>query len=352
MISDGFSRHSRESGNPACTVAGSGTPASAGVTGWLRTCLLMLPLALTACSLGKAATPAPVDPPVRAMRIVSLDYCADQYVLKLVDRQRILALSPDATRDFSYMREAARGMPKVAPRAEDVLVLKPDLIVRSYGGGADAGAFFARAGVPVLQLGYAEDLAGVRRVLVETAEQLGERARGERIAKEMDARLARLSERASSPFVPSVSRDPAEPLRPRPSTSLGTNGGGLNNGTVSTIASQPTLLYATPGGVTSGPGSLIHELIELAGYRNFQTEPGWHPLPLERLAYEKPDRVAMAWFGRRDYNPDRWSAARHPLMRTASAHPVIGLEGAWTACGGWFVLDAAEAMARARGAQL
>ena len=326
--------------------------------------LLAMCSILTACSLGKAATPAPLEPPVRAMRVVSLDYCADQYVLKLLGRERILALSPDATRDFSYMREAARGMPKVAPRAEDVLVLKPDLVVRSYGGGADAGAFFARAGVPVLQLGYAEDLAGVRRVLVETAGQLGERARGERIAREMDARVARLSERAYSPFVPSnqnaaLPEFPSEvegrmldPLRSRPSTSLGTNGRGSNTGSGSGIASKPTLLYATPGGVTSGPGSLIHELIELAGYRNFQTEPGWQPLPLERLAYEKPDRVAMAWFGRRDYNPDQWSAARHPLMRTASQHPVIGLEGAWTACGGWFVLDAAEAMARARGVKL
>jgi iron complex transport system substrate-binding protein len=350
-------------------VAGSGTPAFAGVTQWLRTWLLMLPLALTACSLGKAATPAPLEPPVRAMRVVSLDYCADQYVLKLVGRDRILALSPDATRDFSYMREAAKGLPKVAPRAEDVLVLKPDLVVRSYGGGADAGAFFARAGVPVLQLGYAEDLAGVRRVLVETAAQLGERARGERIAQEMDARVVRLSENTFAPTVPSVSRDVAQPWRSRPSTSrhgrdvyperlahqpgegLGTKGEESNTGSASMPASKPTMLYATPGGVTSGPGSLIHELIELAGYRNFQTEPGWHPLPLERLAYEKPDRVAMAWFGRRDYNPDQWSAARHPLMRTASAHPAIGLEGAWTACGGWFVLDAAEAMARAQDRQ-
>lgn len=296
----------------------SGTPGLAGVTGRSRWLAMVLPLALAACSLGNAATPQPVETPVRAMRIVSLDYCADQYVLKLVGRDRILALSPDATRDFSYMRPAAKGMPKVAPRAEDVLVLKPDLVVRSYGGGADAGAFFARAGVPVLQLGYAEDLAGVRRVLLETAEKLGERANGERIARDMDRRIAMLAR--------------ARIARAAPAT--------------------PTLLYATPGGVTSGPGSLIHELIELAGYRNFQQQPGWQPLPLERLAYEKPDRVAMAWFGRRDYNPDQWSAARHPLMRTASAHPAIGLEGAWTACGGWFVLDAAEAMARARGAKL
>jgi iron complex transport system substrate-binding protein len=277
---------------------------------------------LAACSLGNAATPETVEAPARAMRIVSLDYCADQYVLKLVGRERILALSPDAGRDFSYMRASARGMPRVAPRAEDVLVLKPDLVVRSYGGGADAGTFFARAGVPVLQLGYAEDLAGVRRVLLETAAGLGETARGEKVARGMDARMATLER--------SLRRNRAKGRE----------------------IVRPSLLYATPGGVTSGPGSLIHELVEAAGYRNFQTRPGWQPLPLERLAYEKPDRVAMAWFGRRDYNPDRWSAARHPLMARASDQPPIGLEGAWTACGGWFVLDAAEAMARASGADL
>ena len=280
------------------------------------------------------------------MRIVSLDYCADQYVLKLVGRGRILALSPDATRDFSYMRFAAKGMPKVAPRAEDVLVLKPDLVVRSYGGGADAGAFFERAGVPVLQLGYADDLAGVRRVLLETATGLGESERGEQVAREMDVRVAALASTTTSPFVPSVVERRSSTF---PHTSLDFARDKPKRGKRN---SSPTLLYATPGGVTSGPGSLIHELIEAAGYRNFQADPGWQPLPLERLAYEQPDRVAMAWFGKRDYNPDQWSAARHPLMRRASANAPIGLEGAWTACGGWFVLDAAEAMARARGARI
>jgi iron complex transport system substrate-binding protein len=276
------------------------------------------------------------------MRIVSLDYCADQYVLKLVGRERILALSPDATRDFSYMRAEAKGMPKVAPRAEDVLVLKPDLVVRSYGGGADAGAFFARAGVPVLQLGYSEDLAGVRRVLLETAAGLGEKARGEAVAREMDARMVALRHATKIPFVPSEVEGPFATVA---HTSLDFARDKREGGQDS---DKPTLLYATPGGVTSGPGSLIHELVEAAGYRNFQNSPGWQPLPLERLAFERPDRVAMAWFGRRDYNPDQWSAARHPLMRSASRQPPIGLEGAWTACGGWFVLDAAEAMARAR----
>ena len=98
----------------------------------------------------------------RAQRIVSLDYCADQYVLKLADREQILAISPDAVKDFSYMQDAAVGVPTVRPVAEDVLILKPDLIVRTYGGGPNAAAFFKRAGVPVLQVGWAKQIR-VRR---------------------------------------------------------------------------------------------------------------------------------------------------------------------------------------------
>lgn len=264
--------------------------------------LLAVLLALAGC----ARAPAP-DIPARPMRIVSLDYCADQYVLKLVDRGRILALSPDAESSVSFMRGIARGLPKVAARAEDVLVLRPDLVVRSHGGGPGAAAFFQRAGVPVLQLGHAEDIAGIRRTLIDTARGLGEPARGDRIAAEMDARLAA--------------------LRRRP--------GGKQ------------ALYMTSGGVTTGPGTLIDEMLRAAGFRNFQQEPGWHPLPLERLARERPDVVAAAFFGS-DALLDRWSAARHPIARAQlRGRPVVGLNGAWTACGGWFLLDAVEALARA-----
>ena len=39
----------------------------------------------------------------RAQRVISLDYCADQYVLKFVDPENIVALSPDAEEPFSYL---------------------------------------------------------------------------------------------------------------------------------------------------------------------------------------------------------------------------------------------------------
>jgi iron complex transport system substrate-binding protein len=267
-------------------------------------------LAILLLATGCAEAPRP-RASARPVRIVSLDYCADQYALKLAGRHRIVALSPHAERPESYMRGAARGIPKVVPRAEEVLALEPDLVIRSYGGGPGAAALFARAGVPVLQLGYAEDIAGVRAGVIDVARGLGEPARGQAVAAEMDRRLAALRRAGDG----------------------------------------RELLYMTSGGVTTGPGSLIDALIRASGHRNFQRAPGWHPLPLERLAYQRPNLIAAAFYGR-EALLDRWSAARHPVAAAQLRdRPVVALESAWTACGGWFLLDAVEAMARAgRGA--
>ncbi|MGF1462690.1 MAG: ABC transporter substrate-binding protein [Maricaulaceae bacterium] len=271
--------------------------------------------ALCACA---PAAPDPKPGPKSGLgdkpaRIVSLDYCADQYVLKLADRDRVLAVSPDATAAFSYMREAAEGVPTVRPRAEDVLVLKPDLVVRAYGGGPNAAALFERAGVPVLQVGWASTVQGeaagsVSAVITQMADGLGEPARGAALIAEHQARLDALPGR----FV------------------------------------EARALYMTPAGVTTGPGSLVHELLTAAGLANFETEAGWRPIPLERLVYDQPELIAAAFFDDLAPPPDTWSATRHPIARTQLAErKVVPLPGAWTACGGWFVLDAVEALAAA-----
>ena len=102
----------------------------------------------------------------------------------------------------------------------------------------------------------------------------------------------------------------------------------------------------TPAGVTTGEGTLVHELFVAAGLENFLDRPGWNPLPLERLAYERPDLIAAAFFESATNHVDNWSAARHPVAQAQLRElPVVPLEGAWTACGGWFLLDAVEALA-------
>ena len=85
--------------------------------------------------------------------IVSLDYCADQYVLKFADREDILALSPDAGKRFSYMRAAAEGIPTVRPRTADVLALQPDWWCELMAAGT-ISPISQEPGVPVVQIGF------------------------------------------------------------------------------------------------------------------------------------------------------------------------------------------------------
>lgn len=271
--------------------------------GWLAA-------ALTVLVAGCASAPQPPasygDEP---RRIVSLDYCADQYVLRFADRDAILALSPYAGERFSYMRAEAEGLPTVRPRTADVLALQPDLVVRSFGGGADVVPFLEELGVPVVQIGFPQTIAEVRGEVVRVGSALGAEAEARRVAADMDRRLAALPEPSGTPH---------------------------------------TALYMTPGGMTSGEGTLVHEILRTAGFANFQTRPGWNTLPLERLAYEHPDVVAAAFYEGVESQADSWSAARHPVARAQLENrPVVPLEGAWTSCGGWFLIDAIEALSQA-----
>lgn len=280
--------------------------------------MFRLTFLIVCIGLGACGKPESVSSPLsdRPMRIVSLDFCSDQYVLKLADREQILALSPDAERDFSFMRSEADGLPKVRPLAEDVLILKPDLVVRSYGGGPNAASFFERAGIPVLQIGWAtsihgEDVGTIPNVVAEVATGLGQTDRGAALVQEFTDRLNRI--KASS--------------------------------------SGKTALYMTPTGVTTGGETMAHKMMQAAGLENFMDRPGWHSLPLERLAYERPELVVAAFFDAKTNHENAWSPSRHPIAkRELTEAPRVNLQGAWLSCGGWFILEAVEALAE--GAQI
>lgn len=248
--------------------------------------------------------PAATDTPTR---VVSLDVCADQYVLKFVPRANILAVSPDAGKSFSYMASAADGIRTIRPSAEDVMMLKPDLVVRSYGGGPNAEAFFARANIPVVTLGWAASLSDIITNVETTAAALGATDKGVRVAAEMEARLSAIKARSPS----------------------------------------PTAFYITPSGATSGSGTLIADMMQAAGLSNYETRTGWQSLPLERLAHETPELMVTAFFDSDVNNLNGWSSSRHPIATDLMENrPHVNLPGAWTSCNGWFTLDAVEAMAK------
>ncbi|MEZ5946290.1 MAG: ABC transporter substrate-binding protein [Hyphomonas sp.] len=242
--------------------------------------------------------------PVRAEkpRVVSLDYCADQFVLGLADREQILAVSKDAEKPFSFLRARAAGIPKVRAAAEDVIALKPDLVVRSWGGDARALAFYERFGIHTVQIGYATDFEGAAQVTREIGASLDQAARAEGLVEHMPP--------------------PAAPL-------------GLK------------AAYMTPSGVSAGTGTMVDTILSAAGLENAADRPGWHSVGLERLVVAPPALAVTAFFGFDTDTGDQWSAARHPVLRKILQHAEqVELDESRLTCPAWFVADEAADLNR------
>ncbi len=265
----------------------------------VRTLLCALALVL--------ASPARADAP---RRVVSLDYCADQFVLALADREQIAAVSRGALRDDSYFRARAQGLRQTRGSLEEVLALSPDLVVRNWGGPWDAEAVYGRFGVPVLHVGDAADFATARADLLEAARRLGHLGRGAALARDLDARLARLA--AAAPRQP------------------------------------PPVMYLSAGGAVAGSGVLMDAVLRAAGGRNLWTQASWSVLPLERMVELPPALIALGFFDTGRTRLDAWAPSRHPVLRRALAQArTITLPAPAIACDAWTAIDAAELIADA-----
>ncbi len=243
-------------------------------------------------------------------RIVSLDYCADQFVLALADRDDIAALSRGALRDDSYFRDRGRGLRQTRGTLEEVLALRPDLVVRNWGGPWDAEAVYARFDVPVLQVGDAPNFEAAREDLLDAARAIGHPERGESIARNLDLRLARL--RTGAPAAP------------------------------------PAVMYLSAGGAVAGANTMMHAVIEAAGARNAHRGESWTVLPLERLVELPPALIALGFFDHGRARVNAWLPGRHPVLRGALARAeTVTLPTAAISCEAWYAIDAAEMLAAA-----
>lgn len=241
-------------------------------------------------------------------RIVSLDYCADQFVLALADREQIAALSIGSLRDDSYFRDRARGLRQARGTLEETLALRPDLIIRNWGGPWDAAQVYGRFGVPVLQVGDTPDFASARAKLLDAAWTLGHPERGGALARDLDVRLARLAAHRSNAPV----------------------------------------MYLSGGGAVAGRGTMMDAIITAAGGRNVRTEASWQVLPLERIVQTPPALIALGFFDTSRDRVNAWSPSRHPALRRALARArTVRLPPAAIACEAWYAIDAAEAIAAA-----
>lgn len=262
--------------------------------------LLLLPL-LTIL-LG-AAPPPPAAP----RRIVSLNLCADQYLMALADRGQIAALTNFA-RDpqMSAVAAAARSVRITRGGAEEVLALHPDLIIATPGRRRETMAQLRGRSIATLDLVPAESYAEIRAQVRMVAAAVGHPERGTALIARMDAALAR------------IPRDAGH---------------------------GATAAYYQRRGYLTGTGTLVDDLMHRVGLTNLAArlgKPALARVGLEEMARARPDYLIVETAT--DQVTDQGiELLHHPLLGTI---PRLKLPEAWTVCGGPAYVLAADSLAR------
>ena len=246
-------------------------------------------------------------PATRPQRIVSLNLCADQYLLALADPRQIAALTR-LSRDPELSAAAPQAMsfPTTRGSVEEVLTLHPDLILAAPGWHPEAMAQLRSLNISTLDvpaaLSYNDIVAQIRAV----AAAIGHPARGEALIARMSRALA------------AVPRDA---------------------GRGATAAQYQRRGYLT------GTGTLVDGLMRRVGLRNLAARLGKPVLArigLEQLALARPDYLIVETATERVADQGT-EMLHHPLLATI---PRLRLRQAWTVCGGPAYVNAADALAR------
>ena len=257
------------------------------------------PLLLLSCALLLGAAPS------RPQRIVSLNLCADQYLLALADPGQIAGLTVLA-RDPTISAEAARAGSFAITKgaAEDVLALRPDLLIASPGRRRETMARLRDHHLATLDLSPADSYEEVVAQIRSVASAIGQRARGETLIARMNARLARLPRSAGRGRVAA---------------------------------------YYQRRGFLTGTDTLIDDLMSRVGLVNLaarRPDAKLSRVTLEQMVVAKPDYLIVETATDRIVDQGT-ELLHHPALATIRR---LRLPQAWTVCGGPAYVLAAESL--------
>ncbi len=247
-------------------------------------------------------------------RIASLNNCLDAMLVHLADRGQIAALSHYAREPHgSTIAAQAQTLPYTWESAEEIIALQPDMVLASQHSALATRNALKRLHVPVHRFkvpkSVAESLAQVRKI----AELVGHPQRGEALVGRIEAAIA-----AAAP-APGSRRLQA-------------------------------LIYQ-PNGFAAGPGTLVDEMMDQAGFENVARRYGlktWGNVGLERLLADPPQVLLV---GEPAPGARSWAdrVMTHPALKSISGRMrTVRVLEKLLYCGGPVLIDTAAAMARAR----
>jgi iron complex transport system substrate-binding protein len=125
-------------------------------------------------------------------RVASMNVCTDQLLITLADPQQILGLSRFARDAWqSFAADAARRYPILSGGAEDVLVLRPDVVVASVFDKRSTRELLREKGLHLAEFAVPRNLDEVKAQIREMAEIVGHADRAEAEIARLDAAIAR-----------------------------------------------------------------------------------------------------------------------------------------------------------------
>ena len=276
--------------------------------------------ALVASFLAIFTTAADAQPPrdgARPQRIVSMNLCTDELLMRIVDPSRIASIT--------YLSQQAvngpLGLDAVASKlkinhglAEEVLMQEPDLILAGRFTSATAVSLLRKLGYNIVVFEPENTLDDMRANIRKLGEAVGSAARAEEIIADFDARLARLQ--AQIP--------PGE---------------------------KPVFADIGVNNFIAGENTLYTHIVNASGYRTLGQAlgfDGFRNVPLEEVLSTKPALISTAtpWT-----NPPSMStmALRHPALRAmVESTPQVFIPERYTTCGAPSVLGAVEILVDAR----
>lgn len=238
-------------------------------------------------------------------RVVSMNLCTDQFAMLMAAPGQLVSVSAIAREPQSAaMVEEAQQFPVNYGQAEEIFLLKPDLVLAgTYTTRATVG-LLRQLGIRVEQFSPDSSFEGVRTAMLRMGTLLGREQRAGELVAELDAGLARLAS------LPVTHRTAA-------------------------------LYYANS--YTSGAGTLANAVLEAAGVENIAARlgiQGTATIPLETLVLSMPDLVIA---GDRDYEAPALAQQNfaHPaFLALAARSGEVAMPVRNTVCGGPFTLAA------------
>ena len=247
----------------------------------------------------------------RPARVVSLNMCTDQLLLDLAQPDQIAGLSPFAGNpSMSWAASRSTALPLLSGTAEEVMLIRPDLVVAGRFTKRATREFIRERGIPVEEFDVAGTLADTREQISRFGEITGARDKARRRIAEIDAAEADL--RAAA------------------------------------VSSRMRVLPLSRRGWASGRETLMADLLAMAGLDNAAGEIGLRSggfVTLEEIVRLRPDAILVSRDDDRAEDQGR-AMLLHPAVQSLfPPERRIVIPERLTVCGGPMVAEAMRLLA-------